>query len=194
MKGGNHVLTSQKKNEVDEYFEQIYKETNRSVTLFLISKCKNFVDVNDILQEVYMEYYKVLMRKGLDYIKKDEKFLISLCQKKIATYYSFWDRIPHKLYLDEKEDYEREALLSDAYDADMEDVDDEFLRKEMIEDVKVLLKKQSDEVQKIFYLYYTMELKIPEIAKLLHIKVHSVKNKLFRTRKMISEQLKDDWR
>ena len=145
-------MTSQKKNEVDEYFEQIYKETNRSVTLFLISKCKNFVDVNDILQEVYMEYYKVLMRKGLDYIKKDEKFLISLCQKKIATYYSFWDRIPHKLYLDEKEDYEREALLSDAYDADMEDVDDEFLRKEMIEDVKVLLKKQSDEVQKIFYL------------------------------------------
>lgn len=194
MKGGNHVLTSQKKNEVDEHFEQIYKETNRSVTLFLISKCKNFVDVNDILQEVYMEYYKVLMRKSLDYIKEDEKFLISLCRKKIATYYSFWERIPHKLYLDEKEDYEREALLSDAYDADMDDVDDEFLRKEMIEDVKVLLKKQSDEVQKIFYLYYTMELKIPEIAKLLHIKVHSVKNKLFRTRKMISEQLKDDWR
>ena len=187
-------MTSQKKNEVDEYFEQIYKETNRSVTLFLISKCKNFVDVNDILQEVYMEYYKVLMRKGLDYIKKDEKFLISLCRKKIATYYSFWDRIPHKLYLDEKEDYEREALLSDAYDADMDDVDDEFLRKEMVEDVKVLLKKQSDDVQKIFYLYYTMELKIPEIANLLHIKVHSVKNKLFRTRKMISEQLKDDWR
>ena len=187
-------MTSQNNKEVNEHFEQIYEETNRSVTLFLISKCKNFADVNDILQEVYMEYYKVLIRKGLDYIKEDEKFLISLCRKKIATYYSFWDRIPHKLYLDEKEDYEREELLSDAFDADMEDVDDEFLRKEMIEDVKALLKKQSDDVQKIFYLYYTMELKIPEIAKLLHTKVHSVKNKLFRTRKMISEQLKDDWR
>lgn len=194
MKGGNHTLTSQENKQVKEYFEQTYKETNRSVTLFLISKCKNFVDVSDILQEVYMEYYKVLIRKGLDYIKEHEKFLISLCRKKIATYYSFWDRIPHKLYLDEKEDYEREELLSDAYDIDRDDVDDVFLQKEMIGDVKVLLKKQPDEVQKIFYLYYTMELKVSEIADLLHIKVHTVKNKLFRTRKIISEQLKDDWR
>ncbi len=187
-------MTSQENKQVKEYFEQTYKETNRSVTLFLISKCKNFVDVSDILQEVYMEYYKVLIRKGLDYIKENEKFLISLCRKKIATYYSFWDRIPHKLYLDEKEDYEREELLSDAYDIDRDDVDDVFLQKEMIGDVKVLLKKQPDEVQKIFYLYYTMELKVSEIADLLHIKVHTVKNKLFRTRKIISEQLKDDWR
>ena len=77
---------------------------------------------------------------------------------------------------------------------DRDDVDDVFLQKEMIGDVKVLLKKQPDEVQKIFYLYYTMELKVSEIADLLHIKVHTVKNKLFRTRKIISEQLKDDWR
>lgn len=47
-------MTSQKNNEVNEHFEQIYEETNRSVTLFLISKCKNFADVNDILQEVYI--------------------------------------------------------------------------------------------------------------------------------------------
>lgn len=187
-------MTSQKNHELTICFEQTYAETNRSVTLFLISKCKNFADINDILQEVYIEYYQVLRRKGVDYIKDAERFLISLCRKKIASYYSFWDRLPHKLYLDEKDPYEQEVLLSAAEDADSDEIDDAFLKKEMLEDVKQLLKKQPDEIQKIFYLYYTMELKIPEISKLLHIKVQNVKNKLFRTRKKIKEQLQNEWR
>lgn len=191
--GGIEKLASQKKSEVNVYFDQIYHETNRSVTLFLISKCKNLEDVNDILQEVYMEYYQVLTRKGLHYIKKSESFLISLCRKKIASYYSFWDRIPHKLYIDEKESYEREALLFDV-NAEEETFDDEFFRKEIYDDVKKILSKQPEDIQKIFYMYYTMELRIPEIAKILHIKAHNVKNKLFHTRKMIRGQLEDNWR
>lgn len=186
-------MTSQKNSEADEQFEHVYEKTNRGVTLFLISKCKNFADVNDILQEVYTEYYQVLLRKGTNYIRDDEGFLISLCRKKIATYYSFWERIPHKFSLDEKEDYEKEEILYDA-SSDESTEEDDYLRREMLEDVKNILRKQPEDIQKIFYLYYTMELKTPEIANLLNMKVQTVKNKLFRTRKMIRELLMKDWR
>ena len=179
-------MTDQNKADVNKQFDRTYERTNRSVTLFLISKCKNFTDINDVLQDVYMEYYQVLIKKGLDYIQDEEKFLISLCRKKIATYYSFWERIPHKMSLDEKESIIYELC-------DETDYEEDFFEKEMIEDVKVILQQQSDEIQKIFYLYYTMELKLPQIARLLGISTQSVKNKLFRTRKLIRESLKD-WR
>ncbi len=184
-------MTGQNNTNVNKQFESTYELTNRNVTLFLISKCKNFTDVNDILQDVYLEYYQVLMKKGLNYIQDEEKFLISLCRKKIATYYSFWDRIPHKMSIDEKEAYEKESILYEL--CDKKDYEEDFFEKEMIEDVKLILKQQSDDIQKIFYLYYTMELKLPEIASLLNINTQSVKNKLFRTRKLIRESLKD-WR
>lgn len=182
-------MTSQEINKIKTYFEKIYDETNRNITLFLIKKCKNFSDINDILQEVYMEYYQVLLKKGLDYIKDPEAFLMSLCRKKIATYYTFWERIPYKFSLDEKEKYEQDEIFLDLEE---DSVEDDFFRKEMIADVRAILEQQPEDIQKIFYLYYTMELKIPEIAKLLGMKIHTVKNKLFRTRKEIREML-EDW-
>lgn len=175
--------------EVDLYFDEVYSETNRGVTLYLISKCKNFADVNDILQEVYLEFYQVLVKKGKAYFKKEESFLISLCRKKIAKYYSFWDRIPHKVYIDEKEIYEQEELLTTI--DPQEDIEEMFYREEMVAKVQELLKMKSDEVQKIFYLYYTMELRIPEIAKLLQMKPQTVKSKLYRTRNDLYKKL--DW-
>ncbi|MDO5155059.1 MAG: sigma-70 family RNA polymerase sigma factor [Eubacteriales bacterium] len=184
-------MTGQNNKNIDIQFDSTYEKTNRKVTLFLISKCKNFSDVNDILQDVYLEYYQILMKKGFGYIQNEEKFLISLCKKKMATYYSFWDRIPHKLSLDEKEEFEKDSMFQELCDeTDFEDV---FFKKEMIEDVKQILLNQPDDIQKIFYLYYTMELKIPEIANLLGIKNQTVKNKLFRTRKLIAQLMKD-WR
>ncbi|MEE0349219.1 MAG: sigma-70 family RNA polymerase sigma factor [Lachnospiraceae bacterium] len=181
-------LTGQEIEETNRYFEAVYCKTNRGVTLYLISKCKNFSDVNDILQEVYLEFYQVLLKKGKAYFKNEESFLISLCRKKMAKYYSFWDRIPHKVYIDEKEIYEQEELLT-SIDF-QEDIEEVFYKTEMVTKVQELLKKKSDEIQKIFYLYYTMELRIPEIAKLLQMKPQTVKSKLYRTRNDLYKELK----
>ena len=106
----------------------------------------------------------------------------------MAKYYSFWDRIPHKVYIDEKEIYEQEELLT-SIDF-QEDIEEIFYKTEMVAKVQELLKKKSDEIQKIFYLYYTMELRIPEIAKLLQMKPQTVKSKLYRTRNDLYKELK----
>lgn len=47
-------LTGQKNNNVNDdlnrHFEEVYEKTKRSVTLYLIAKCKGFDDINDVLQ------------------------------------------------------------------------------------------------------------------------------------------------
>lgn len=126
-------MTGQNSSNVNKYFEEIYEKTKRSVTLFLISRCKSFDDVNDVLQEVYMEYFRILQKKGMDYVRDEESFLISLCKKKLSSYYSFWDRIADRTSIDasagselnEQGVYEEESC-----------VEDDFYREEMLHDVK----------------------------------------------------------
>ncbi len=186
-------LTGQKNNNVNDdlnrHFEEVYEKTRRSVTLYLIAKCKCFDDINDVLQEVYIEYFRTIQKKGIEYVDDEEAFLISLCKKKLASYYSFWDRIANQTSLD----VTAVSELKDHMDHEEQwcDMEDDFYRKEMLQDVQEILRQQPDCVQKIFYLYYTMELTVPEIAGVLSVKPQTVKNKLFRTRKYIRKLLED---
>lgn len=184
-------LTGQKNNNVNDdlnrHFEEVYERTRRSVTLYLIAKCKCFDDINDVLQEVYIEYFRTIQKKGIEYVDDEEAFLIALCKKKMASYYSFWDRIANRTSLD----VTAVSELKDHMDHEEQwcDMEDDFYRKEMLQDVQEILRQQPDCVQKIFYLYYTMELTVSEIAELLRMKPQTVKNKLFRTRKYIRKNL-----
>ena len=186
-------LTGQKNNNVNDdlnrYFEEVYEKTKCSVTLYLISKCKGFDDINDVLQEVYMEYFRTIQRKGIEYVDDEEAFLIALCKRKLASYYSFWDRIANRTSLDAA----AESQIKDYTDQEDQwcDMEDDFYRKEMLQDVKKILKQQPDCIQKIFYLYYTMELTVSEIAELLRMKPQTVKNRLFRTRNLIRKMLEE---
>ena len=180
-------MTGKNSSNVNKYFEEIYEKTKRSVTLFLISRCKSFDDVNDVLQEVYMEYFRILQKKGMDYVRDEESFLISLCKKKLSSYYSFLYRIANRTSIDISAESE---LNEQCVYEDESSVEDDFYREEMLHDVKEILKRQPDCVQKIFYLYYSMELSVTEISGLLHMKPQTVKNRLFRTRKLIRDSLR----
>lgn len=186
-------LVGQKNNNLNDdlnrHFEEVYEKTKRSVTLYLISKCKGFDDINDVLQEVYMEYFRTIQKKGIEYVDDEESFLIALCKRKLASYYSFWDRIANRASLD----VIALSELKDHMDHEEQwfDMEDDFYRKEMLQDVQEILRQQPDCVQKIFYLYYTMDLTVSEIAELLRMKPQTVKNKLFRTRKYIRKLLED---
>ena len=41
-----------------EKFEEIYKKTYDVTLKYIICKCSNLEDVNDIIQEIYIELYK----------------------------------------------------------------------------------------------------------------------------------------
>ena len=43
-------------------FEKIYKETYSKVLKFAVIKCRNLDDVNDIIQDTYLELLKLLKK------------------------------------------------------------------------------------------------------------------------------------
>ena len=57
----------------------------------------------------------------------------------------------------------------------------DFINKNNVEEVWDYLKKKGIIIEKSFYLYYAVGLKISEISKLLNIKESSVKNYIYRT-------------
>lgn len=65
-------------------FEKTYKNTYRTTLKYVICKCSNLDDVNDIIQETYVEFYKKLKEKSK--IKEEQAFIIGIARNKIMKY------------------------------------------------------------------------------------------------------------
>ncbi len=64
-----------------EKFEKIYKETYAKTLKYVICRCYNFNDVNDIIQETYLELYKVLKQKKK--VVNYQSYIITIARNKI---------------------------------------------------------------------------------------------------------------
>ena len=74
-----------------EQFNKIYDKTYNKVLRFIVCKCSNMEDVNDIIQEVYLDFYNALIKeKNIDDF---EKYIIGIAKNKVKKYYSFLYRI-----------------------------------------------------------------------------------------------------
>ena len=73
-------------------FNTIYDKTYSDILRYIIIKCHNINDANDIIQDVYLELFNILNRKEItdDNIKS---FLIGIAINKIKKYYSLLGRI-----------------------------------------------------------------------------------------------------
>lgn len=72
-------------------FEQIYNDTYTHTLRYVISKCNNFNDVDDIVQETYLEFYRVL-KKGKE-ITDNEAYIITIAKNKIFFRQKFDSRL-----------------------------------------------------------------------------------------------------
>ncbi len=62
-------------------FEQVYDETYNLILKYVILKCSNLDDVNDIIQETYMDFYWAL--KENKKIQDKKAFIIGIAKNKI---------------------------------------------------------------------------------------------------------------
>ena len=72
----------------EEYFNRVYNETCRSVSRFVVSKCGNREDAEDIIQNVYTRFFKRISEKGHEDIESPEAFLINIAKFECRTYFS----------------------------------------------------------------------------------------------------------
>lgn len=167
-------------------FNEIYNQTYRQTLKYIVCKCSNIEDVNDIIQETYLEVYNsIIKEKDID---DYNKYIIGIAKNKIRKHYHLLYRLKTISIYNDKND-EIEILDTIKSDIDIEKI---IIKTENIELIWNYLKSKKTVIQKVFYLYYEMDLKIKEISKLLNISESYTKNCLYRTLKELQEFLGKD--
>ncbi len=167
-------------NSPDTYFNKVYDETINSLTKYVISKCGNILDAEDILQNIYARFYQRILKKGYSDIDSPEAFLVSIAKFEFKSYYaskkkasvteSFSDYTDEQMVLIENEMSKTQKNFDDV-------LCNKLLAREIFEDIAT-----TDEVTgKIFYLYFVCDMRLADIAEALNMNLSAVKNKLYRT-------------
>lgn len=167
-------------------FNKIYENTYNNVLKYIIYKCSNMEDVNDIIQETYLEFYNSLTKdKEID---DYNKYIIGIAKNKIKKYYNLIYKIKTiSIFEKKKENIDIIDLLQN--DIDIEKIIITSIDKELIWNY---LKTKKIVIQKIFYLYYALDLKIKDISQELNVTESYTKNNLYRTLKELQELLGKD--
>ena len=163
-------------------FEEIYEKTYSRVLKFIIIKCNNLDDVNDILQDTYLELLKILKKNKKINVNNIENYILGIANNIIKRHYS---KSIYKLFKQRKEDDEEEI----NFVKDELDLEADFINKENVKNVWDFVKKKDLQTAKAFYLYFSMGLKISEISKEINISESNVKNKIYRTLKQIKQEI-----
>lgn len=160
-----------------EQFQQIYDHTYQNLLNFVVCKCANMADVNDIIQEVYIEVYKKIITKHP--IKNIDAYVIGIAKHKLNQYYGYLYRFKTiSLFSKNKHDRELIDQLSDEID-----IEQLVLTKCDSETAWSFLITKPIHIQRIFYLYYYAQFTIKEISQTLRVGESYIKNCLYRTLK-----------
>ena len=159
-------------------FDEIYNDTYQTVLKYVICKCSNIEDVNDIMQNIYVDLYKKISNTNIDNINN---YIIVLAKNKVNDYYRF--KYKNKLISLFSSKQEKELL--DKIPTE-QDIERELIIKEDLELIWSFLKKKKIIIAKIFYLYYYLGLSIKEISTELNITESNVKHYLYRTLKELN--------
>lgn len=166
-----------------ENFEEIYNNTYNQILKYIVCKCSNIEDINDLVQETYMELYKTLQRKKSLILENITNYVIGIAKKQISKYYGFFYK-----YKEIRENYINEDEIDVPADIDIEA---SIIQKMDAEKVWKYVREKKNVYQvKVFFLYYVSELKISQIAKELNLTETNTKSILYRMIKDIRENIK----
>lgn len=166
----------------EEDFEKIYRETYNKTLKFAIIRCNNLNDVNDIIQDTYIELFNKLKKNSKIELNNIDGFIYGIANNVIKRHYS-------------KKKKEKVITLFNDQNEENFDVKDDFdleqniITKENVKEVWDFLKEKDLITAKIFNLYFALDMKISEIAKELQIHESNVKNRIYRTLKEIKKEL-----
>ena len=160
-------------------FNDIYDKTYSDVLKYVIIKCHNVNDANDIIQDTYLEFWKILKRKNVEETNI-KSYLIGIAINKIRKHYTLIQRIKTISLFDKNEnDIEIIDTIKDNFS-----IEDLIIKNDNWDLIwNYIKKKKNQDIPKIFYLHYKMELSIKEISEELGINESYIKNLIYRTLK-----------
>ena len=130
-----------------EEFEKIYYETYDITLKYIVCNSSNINDVNDIIQEVYLEVYKKLNK--MDYINDINSYIIGIAKNKIRKHYYKFNRLK-TLSIFNKNDDEIEYVDIIKSDIDLEKI---IINSNLYEKAWDYVKTKKYIIAKVFFLY-----------------------------------------
>lgn len=163
-------------------FEDIYNQTYHKVLQYIVCKCKNLDDVNELIQDTYVELYKTLYTKRSIKTQDENAYVIGIAKNIIKKYYKNHYKEKLNIISISKDREEDDIQIPDDFDLEAD-----IINNENIEEIWNYLNDKNVTIAKIFYLYYAVGLKISEISQELKIKESTIKNYLYRTLKELKK-------
>lgn len=165
-------------------FNEIYEKTHLDLLKYVIIKCHNVNDTNDIIQETYLELWNILSKKELKNINI-KSYLIGIANNKIKKHYTLLQKIK-TISLFEKNDKDIELIDLIKDDINIEKL---VIQKDSWTLIWSYIKnKKNQDIPKVFYLYYSLDLSIKKISKELKVNESYIKNLIYRTLKELQEK------
>ncbi len=161
-------------------FDELYDNSYRDISKYVVCHCSYIEDVKDILQNIYLDVLKNISQ--ID----NEAYIMAIAKNKVKDYYRFHYKKRIKL-LFEKED--KDIIADIPSDIDIER---SFSVHYDVEIVWKYLKTKKVIISQIFYLYYYLGLSLQEISNELNISESNVKNHLYRTLKELKAYLESE--
>ncbi len=160
-------------------FNEVYNKTYNIVVKYVVCKCNNVDDINDIIQDAYIALYKQLLKNNdIDNINN---YVIGIAKNKINKYYGLSYKIRNLFTKTEINNLKNNI-----------NIEKNLIEKDNLEEIWQYLKNKNIIIFKIFYLYYVESLTIKEISNHLNINESTVKNHLYRTLKELKNIYKGE--
>lgn len=151
-------------------FENIYQRTYDNTLKFIVIKCNNIDDINDIIQDTYIELYHKLQRKNID-VENEKNYIVGIAKNIIKRHYRKVKSESNEISINEYENME----VSDDIN-----IEDNFITQENAKDVWNYIENKDIITTKVFYLYYILGYKIEEIAEEMNLNLSNVKSRIYR--------------
>ena len=161
---------------IEEYFNRVYNETCRSVSRFVVSKCGNMEDAEDIIQEVFIRVFRHLKQF------REESSLATWIYK-IATNESLRFLKSRKAEVVSAEEIQEE-LLDKLKTSDYVDYDNELAVK-----FQTAVLKLPEKQRIVFNLRYYDELDYEAISQITGDRVETLKVNYHYAKEKIKEYI-----
>jgi RNA polymerase sigma factor (sigma-70 family) len=158
-------------------FNEIYDKTHLDLLKYVIIKCHDINDTNDIIQETYLEFWNILNRKEISNINI-KNYIIGIANNKIKKHYTLLQKLKTiSLFETNDKDIELIDTLEDAMN-----INEIIIQIDNWNTIwKYIKSKKNQDIPKVFYLYYKLELSIKEISKELNTSESYIKHLIYRT-------------
>ena len=167
-------------------FEQIYRQTYNMLIRYIVVKCNNIDDINDILQETYIELLKKNRKQKNLETENINNFIYGIANNIIKRHFHK-KKLEKVVYLYSNDEENTPLDIEDTFD-----LEQDFITKENVDKVWQYINTKDLLTTKVIYLYFILGLKISDVANELNISESNAKNKIYRTLKELKVNLGKD--